>query len=585
MKDIMKQASKKCIFQCILAVSFIALNMYLLPLLAGYIGNIFDLLQDIDKNIERIQYLILVLLVISVLLLLVKIVWKYCITYVVRKFEEHIKNKLFEHILNVKMSELINIKNGEIMSYFVKDISELRASIHHLISYGSRIIFSMIFIIYSMVSKVDLKLTIVTVIPVIVTGFILVFLRKKIDESFKVSQKKFTNLSDFIQESIDAIKTVKAYSQEEMQINEFIKINEQVRKSSLDVDKYSALLKASINLCFGLCYFFSIVFGSSLVLNGDITIGSYVAFNAYIALFIQPTNFLPSLIARLKRGKIAYNRLNSLLNITTELKGQCDTSLIDLNFKGDIKINDLTFNYPQSLVPTLKNINIDIKHGETIGIIGKVASGKTTLMNLLVKLYPVARGKISINTKDINDISLDTLRENICYITQDNFLFSTTLKQNITLFRDIYSDKDIENSIKEAVIYDEIMQLPSGIDTLIGQRGVGLSGGQKQRVVISRAFLNRSSIVIFDDTFSALDNKTAQKLLRNIKTIFKDKTCIIISNKISDIIHADKILVFDDGEIVETGDHKSLLEKKSQYYSFYKQQRIKRARSGGELNE
>ena len=196
-------------------------------------------------------------------------------------------------------------------------------------------------------------------------------------------------------------------------------------------------------------------------------------------------------------------------------------------------------------------------------------------MNLLLRLYPVQNGKIFIDGQDINNIPLRTLRDNICYITQDNFLFSTTLKENVKLFKDGFEDEEIKESTKNAMIYDDIEKMNNGIDTLIGERGTDLSGGQKQRVVISRAFLNKSNIVIFDDTFSALDNRTEQLVSNNVKELVKDKTCIIISNRISDIKDANEIIVLGNGDIIERGTHETLINKKGQYYKFYKQQSTK----------
>ena len=223
----------------------------------------------------------------------------------------------------------------------------------------------------------------------------------------------------------------------------------------------------------------------------------------------------------------------------------------------------------------LSDINLKINTGETLGIIGTIGSGKTTLMNLLLRLYPVQNGKIIIDGKDINEIPLVTLRNHICYITQDNFLFSTSLKENIKLFKDGFEDEQIRQSTKNAMIYDDIKNMKNGIDTIIGERGVDLSGGQKQRIVISRAFLNKSKVVIFDDTFSALDNKTEEMVLKNVKELVKDKTCIIISNRISDIKDANQIIVLDKGLIIESGTHDTLLNKKGKYYNFYKEQTAK----------
>ena len=224
----------------------------------------------------------------------------------------------------------------------------------------------------------------------------------------------------------------------------------------------------------------------------------------------------------------------------------------------------------------LENINISLKKGETLGIIGTIGSGKTTLLNLLIRLYPVKRGKIFIDGKDINDIPVTVLRENICFITQDNFLFSATLKENINLFKDTYDSFFVNESTKDAMIYDEIQEMPNQIETCLGgEDGVELSGGQRQRIAVSRAFLKRSNIIMLDDTFSALDNRTEKAVLENIEELTSDKTCIIVSNRISDVKNSDKIIVMDEGCIVEAGTHEQLLGNGGMYYSFYMQQSSK----------
>ncbi len=276
------------------------------------------------------------------------------------------------------------------------------------------------------------------------------------------------------------------------------------------------------------------------------------------------------MVKHFKRFQVAYNRLDEFLKMQEEEIEIYDYKPENLN--GDIEIKNLTYKYPDGNENVLKDINIKIEQGKSLGIIGVIGSGKTTLMNLLLKLYAIPDGKILIGGKDINDIKTDTIRHNICYITQDNFLFSSTLKENINLFRDIYTENEIIESTKASMIYSEIEQMTDGINTVIGEKGIDLSGGQKQRVVISRAFLNDSNIVVFDDTFSALDNKTEEALLNNIRNLTENKTCIIISNRISDIKHCDEIIVLDHGEIVERGIHRDLIAMKNRYYEFYKNQ-------------
>ncbi len=574
MKKVIIDTLKGYKWKILLQLVLLAVNIYLLTCPARIIGSIVDQLYDMEANKQAILVNTYYLLGICVLYLLVRLGWKYYETYISRGFERDIKIKLFERFMKLKVKEIQKIKNGEIMSYFVKDTNEIRSAVYRILSHGSRIIFTFIIATFQMAQGVNLYLTMATLCPIIIASFLVVKIKKYVEINFKKAQDKFTELSEYIQESTDSIRTTKAYSCEGSKLKNFILKNRQVRQSDNAVDVFSNLLTASIDICFGLCYAISFIYGSHLVLEGTITVGELVTFNGYIALFVNPVTWIPTLISRFKRAQISYQRLDKVYALEKE-KITVEKSKIKEKLEGNIIIQDLNFNYPGMLEKALENINIEIKKGETLGIIGTIGSGKTTLMNLLTKLYNIPNGKIKIDGKDINNIDIETLRENICYITQDNFLFSSTLKDNISLFKEEYEEEEIKESTKKAVIYDEIKQMPDGIKTTIGERGSDLSGGQKQRVVISRAFLKNSSIIIFDDTFSALDNRTSQTLLGNIKELTEDRTCIIISNKISDVKQSDKIIVLDNGNIVEQGVHDELIEKQGIYYEFFEQQSTK----------
>lgn len=575
MKKVLLKILKKYRFASFLTVFFIFLNIYFATYPPKIIGKIVDLLYDIESNksliIEHTYYL----LGICIVLLLVRMPWRWLVGYVPRSIEKDLKNKLFEQFMKIKITSIQNIKNGELMSYFVKDINEVRAFIYRLLSYGSRFIFTSIIATYTMMSSVNINLTLITLCPIVITIFLSIKIKEYVEKSFKKAQKHFTELSEYVQESTDAIRTTKAYTGETNQLKEFIRKNRLLRDANNAVDVHSTLLSTCINICFGLCYGISLLYGSKLVLDGTITTGDFVAFNGYIGLFVGPVQWLPGLISRYKRAQISYARLDKVFSLEREKISIKNSRENEEEIIGNIEIKNLTFNYPENIETVLKNINVTINKGETLGIIGTIGSGKTTLMNLLLRLYPVPNGKILIDGQDINNIPLQTLRNNICYITQDNFLFSTTLRENVKLFKEGFEEEKIKESTKNAMIYDDIEKMQNGIDTVIGERGTDLSGGQKQRVVISRAFLKKSNIVIFDDTFSALDNRTEQMVLNNVKELVKGKTCIIISNRISDIKDADKIIVLDGGNIVEKGTHTSLLNEKGKYYEFYKQQSAK----------
>lgn len=569
MKKIILNAISKNKWQYLIQIVFMMVNIYLLTLPAEIIGKIVDLLYDVANNKQEIMHQTYILIGICLVLLIIRVVWKYYETYLSRYIEKAIKDELFDTLIKLNLTEILGIKNGELMSYFVQDIREIRQFALRVSSHLTRTVFICIFVSFAMIKNVNFKLTIIALIPLIATVLFTVKIKKYIERSYKKSRKYFTELSEYIQESTDAIRTTKAYCGEDEQIKTFININKKLKGANNSVDAHSTLLSTVTHIGFGLCYGMAILYGSKLILNGSITVGDFVAFNTYITLFVNPVNWIPGLISKFKRAQVSYKRLDKLLNLEKEdiEIGKTYDELI-----GNIEIRDLSFEYPENVVPVLNNINLSISKGETLGIIGTIGSGKTTLMNLLLRLYTVEDGKIFIDGKDINEIPLKQLRDSIVYITQDNFLFSTTLKENINLFKDIYEDEEIEESTKKSMIYDEIMNMNDGIDTVIGERGIDLSGGQKQRVVISRAFLNKSNIIIFDDTFSALDNKTEKSVLENVRELTGDKTCIIVSNRISDIRDATKIIVLKNGNIVEAGTHNELLQNKQDYYRFYVEQ-------------
>lgn len=575
MKETLKEIFSKQKYKIFLIVILVTFNEFLLTIPSKILGRIIDLLDDIARNKETILTNIIILIGASILALVVRVIWKYLIACMTRYLEKKLKDSIFEKFIKTKLSNIQNIKNGEIMSYMSKDVGEIRGVTYRLLSHGTRII--SVFIIATItMGTVNIRLTVAALCPIIIAAILVTILKKYVEISFKKSQKYFTALSEYVQESTDAIRTTKAYSGEENQIKKFIKKNSLLKKSNIAVDTYSTLLSISVSTCFGCCYGITLIYGSNLVLNNIISIGDFVAFNGYIGLFFTPIFWLPGVISKIKRAQISYNRLKKVFELEQE-ELLLDEEKSYNQISGDIVIDNLSFSYPDNIDIVLKDISLEIKKGQTLGIIGTIGSGKTTLMNLLLRLYQVPNNKIFIDGVDINELDLTMLRDSISYITQDNFLFSTTIKENIRLFKNIYQDEEIEESAEKSMFLDDLSNMENGIDTVIGERGIDLSGGQKQRVVISRAFLNKSNFVIFDDTFSALDNKTEKLLLKNIKKLVNGKTCIIISNRISDVRDADNIIVLDGGKIIESGKHKDLINNKKLYYKFYNQQRSNEA--------
>ena len=565
MKQELIKSLKKYKWKILIEIILIVFCVIFIAYPSKLIGKMVDLLYNAEMNKTEIIKSVIQLLFVSLVIIVTRIAWKNLDFRINIYIDKDIRDRLFTKLLKAKVESLNEIKNGEIMSYFVSDLRKVTMTTSKFISTGTRIIANFAVAITMMSSSCNIKLTVISLIPVFATIVIIILIRNRMDKSFKLAQKSFTDLSEYVQESTDSVRTMKAFCGEEKQIEEFEKKNATLKKNNISVSINQNLLFVCVSFGFGIAYAISLLYGSNLVLKNEISIGDLIAFNGYLAILEAPVTWIPWLLGRAKKFKVSFDRLDKMFKLPEEEIEDFEKNNND-KLEGNIEIKNLTYNYPGYIETVLENININIKKGESLGIIGVIGSGKTTLMNLLLKLYDVERGKIFIDGKDINDIKVKTIRDNICYITQDNFLFSATLKENINLFKDEYKDEDIEESTKQAMIYDEISSMEEGINTVIGEKGIDLSGGQKQRVVISRAFLNNSNIIIFDDTFSALDNRTEQHVLNNIKELTKNKTCIIVSNRISDIKDCDKIIV------LEQGTHQTLLKTNGKYQEFYQNQ-------------
>lgn len=571
MKQELIKSLKKYKWKILIEIILIVFCVIFIAYPSKLIGKMVDLLYNAEMNKTEIIKSVIQLLFVSLVIIVTRIAWKNLDFRINIYIDKDIRDRLFTKLLKAKVESLNEIKNGEIMSYFVSDLRKVTMTTSKFISTGTRIIANFAVAITMMSSSCNIKLTVISLMPVFATIVIIILIRNRMDKSFKLAQKSFTDLSEYVQESTDSVRTMKAFCGEEKQIEEFEKKNATLKKNNISVSINQNLLFVCVSFGFGIAYAISLLYGSNLVLKNEISIGDLIAFNGYLAILEAPVTWIPWLLGRAKKFKVSFDRLDKMFKLPEEEIEDFEKNNND-KLEGNIEIKNLTYKYPGYIETVLENININIKKGESLGIIGVIGSGKTTLMNLLLKLYDVERGKIFIDGKDINDIKVKTIRDNICYITQDNFLFSATLKENINLFKDEYKDEDIEESTKQAMIYDEISSMEEGINTVIGEKGIDLSGGQKQRVVISRAFLNNSNIIIFDDTFSALDNRTEQHVLNNIKELTKNKTCIIVSNRISDIKDCDKIIVLEQGEIVEQGTHQTLLKTNGKYQEFYQNQ-------------
>lgn len=555
----------------ILGISFMVLSSFILTLVPTILGKIIDFLENpsIDRDIvlRYTRYMVYA----AFGTFLTRFVWRYFIMGNARKLECYMRQKLFEHFQSMSVSFYNRNKTGDLMAYAVNDISAVRQTFGP----GFALIINGIGIgtisFISMIKSVNFKLTLLALIPIPLIIFLMSRIGKEIQIRFRRVQESFASVSDRVQENISGIRVIKSFAQEDDEVLRFEELNSNIKKANIDMVRASSLLSPMTEVLFGLSFMINLIFGSRMVMRGEITLGDFVAFNGYLTMIMRPVISIGRVINIFQRGMASFKRINEIFNVEPEIKDAL-SAFEPEKINGDIEIKNLTFCYPGFDEPALKNINLKVESGQILGIVGKTGSGKTTIINLLLKLYNVERNKIFIDGKDINDLSLEILRENIGCVPQDNFLFSTTIEDNIRFFTDEYTDEDVLNAAQMSLIYQAIMDFPEGFSTIVGERGVNLSGGQKQRISIARAIIKTPSILILDDALSAVDTKTEEGILENLKSVLDGRTGIIIANRISAVRNADLIIVMDKGEIIEKGTHEKLINDGKLYYELYNEQ-------------
>jgi len=430
--------------------------------------------------------------------------------------------------------------------------------------------------IYLMAQTINWQITLFALTPVPFIVFIMFKIGKIVRRRFVKVQENFAKISDRVQENINGIRVIKAYVQEDEECKKFEKLNERMAKSNLDMVRISSYVSPVIEICFTISFVLNLIVGGKMVLKGDISLGDFIAFNGYLTMIMTPIISIGKIITIFQRGMASLNRLNEIFDAEVEIKGKENS--IKTSLKGDIQIKNLTFSYPGSKEMVLDDINLSITKGHTLGIIGKTGSGKSTLVNLLLRMYNVQNDTILFNGIDINDYNPKTLRDGFGFVPQDNFLFKASISDNIKFFKKTYSEEEVIKAAKNSCIYESIMNFSDNFNTILGERGINISGGQKQRISIARALIKNPEILILDDSLSAVDTITESQILKNIKKARKDKTSIIVAHRISQVLEADEIIVMDKGKISERGTHFELIEKGGLYYDIYKSQ------SNGEEN-
>lgn len=487
-----------------------------------------------------------------------------------RLIEYDLKNEIYQHYQELSMSFYKRNNTGDIMNRISEDVSRVRMYLGPGIMYTINLVALFVMVISVMLS-IDVELTLYALAPLPILSILIYYVSNKINKKSENVQAQLSLLSTFSQESFSGIRIIKSFVKEKY-INKTLDDEAETYKNkNLDLVKLEAFFFPIMMMLIGLSTILTIYIGSIKTINGEITTGNIAEFIIYVNMLTWPVTALGWVTSLVQRAEASQKRINEFLKTTSDIQNSNEQST---PIKGDIEFKNVSFVYPESGIKALKHINFTVKAGETLAVIGKTGSGKSTLANLICRLFDTTEGEVCIDQERIERLNLNDLRASIGYVPQEVFLFSDTIKENISFGKTDGSinQEAIVQAAKDAVIYSNIETFPDGFETELGERGITLSGGQKQRISIARAIINQPKILIFDDCLSAVDTQTEEKILNNLKRIMKNKTSVIISHRISSVMHADKILVLDKGQIIESGHHEALMELKGSYYDTYQKQ-------------
>ncbi len=550
-------------------------------------GVITDGLAGHTMGMEQVMQNLAKLIGLGTLLALGRFLWRYFLFGAARHIQYEMRNGMFEKLETMSVEYFNEHKTGDLMSRFTNDLNAVRMAIGMAVISAFDATVMAVMVIGQMMYYVNVKLTLLAIIPMIFIAAGEFYYGREMRRRFKEKQEAVSDLTDQVQESISGIRVVKAFVQEKEEKEAFARANAYAREKNMAVARLGAVVMPLLDVVIGVSSLVTLLYGGYLAITGEITLGRFVAFNQYIGMLVWPMLAAGESITSLSQGLASTKRIQEIFDEKPEIFDDETVKPAGV-IHGEITFDHLTFLHQGHSEPTLKDICLEVPAGTTLAIVGRTGNGKTTLVNLLLHLYNTQRGMIRIDGRDINSIPLKELRENIAYVPQDNFLFSDTLRHNIAFGvedeeRGEADPEVVERAARAACVHDNITAFPDGYDTIVGERGVTLSGGQKQRSSIARALLKDAAILILDDALSAVDTDTEKQILENLRKNREGKTTILIAHRISTIQNADCIIVLENGEIRERGNHEELMAQKGIYYEMFEKQQLEAGLAEGEV--
>ena len=563
---------RRHIWQFVLGILSLFVVDYALLFIPSLTASVTDGLTAHAITMDDVWYYVVCILAVGAIITAGRFFWRFFFFGGSRSIEKELRDDMFEHLEQMDVEYYNENKTGDLMSKFTSDLNSVRMALGPAVISSFDASAMAIMVICQMLFYVDVKLTLLAMIPMILIAIGELYYGKLIRVRFKERQEAISSLTDYTQESFSGVRVIKSFVRERAELRAFAKENANAQNKNLRVVKVQAVVMPLLDVVIGISSLITLMYGGYLALTGVITLGKFIAFNQYIGMLVWPMLACGEAITMFSQGGASIRRIQDIFDAKPMVNDEGETVDVD-KLQGQLTFNHLTYTHKNVTGATLKDICLHVEAGTTLAVIGRTGSGKTTLVNLLLRLYNTEPDMILLDGYDIGKIPLKVLRENIAYVPQDNFLFSDTLRANIAFGAEDDIEK-VQAAAKAACVHDNIVDFPDGYETIVGERGVTLSGGQKQRSSIARALMKDAPILILDDALSAVDTDTEEQILTNLKKNRAGKTTILIAHRISTIQNADIIMVLDEGKAAEIGNHSELMELGGIYRDMFEKQQL-----------